>query len=135
MGKYALPNFGEILLSEGLMRTLFLSVVLLLSPVASSAQVTLPKILSSHMVIQRDLPVHIWGDAPPGQPVTVSFRGETRGTETGPTGHWSVYLKPAAAGGPFQLTVKAVSATTPEATPTAPIVLDDIMVGDVWVAS
>jgi len=60
------------------MRKSILSVALLLSAVALSAQVTLPKILSSHMVIQRDLPVHVWGDAPPGQPVTVSFRGETR---------------------------------------------------------
>ena len=67
------------------------------------------------MVIQRDLPVHVWGDAPPGQPVAVSFRDETRGTEAGPTGHWSVYLKPGAAGGPFQLTVKAVTSASPGA--------------------
>ncbi|WP_348261539.1 sialate O-acetylesterase [Telmatobacter sp. DSM 110680] len=117
------------------MRKSFLPVVLLLSSVGISAQVTLPKVLSSHMVIQRDLPVHVWGDAPPGRPVTVSFRDETRGTEAGPTGHWSVYLKPGAAGGPFQLTVKAVTSATETAPQASPITLDDIMVGDVWVAS
>jgi sialate O-acetylesterase len=117
------------------MRKSILSVALLLSAVALSAQVTLPKVLSSHMVIQRELPVHVWGDAPPGQPVTVSFRGETRGTEAGPTGHWSVYLKPGPAGGPFQLTVKAVTANPTGPGPSAPIILDDIMVGDVWLAS
>lgn len=101
-----------------------------------SAQVNLPKILSSHMVIQRDLPVHVWGDAAPGQPVTVSFRGETRGTETGPTGHWSLYLRPGAAGGPFQMIVKAIPHEgTNAGDGDSAITLDDVMVGDVWLAS
>ena len=51
------------------MRILFASISLLLSSVTISAQVTLPRVLSSHMVIQRDLPVHVWGNAAPGQPV------------------------------------------------------------------
>ncbi len=117
------------------MRISFVPVLLVLSSVAATAQVTLPRVLSSHMVIQRDLPVHVWGNAVPGQPVAVSFRGESRGTEADPLGHWSVYLKPGAAGGPFQLTVKGVTAAEPSAAPQQPITLDDIMVGDVWVAS
>ncbi len=117
------------------MRIPFIPALLLLSSVAVSAQITLPKVLSSHMVIQRDLPVHVWGNAAPGQPVTVSFRDEVRGTETGPTGHWSIYMKPGAAGGPFQLTVKAVASGTANTAPDQPPILDDIMVGDVWVAS
>ncbi|MGC2615020.1 MAG: sialate O-acetylesterase, partial [Terracidiphilus sp.] len=82
------------------MRILFASISLLLSSVTISAQVTLPRVLSSHMVIQRDLPVHVWGNAAPGQPVAVSFRDESRGTEADQLGHWSVYLKPGSAGGP-----------------------------------
>ena len=118
------------------MRIPLVPVFLLFSSVAASAQVTLPKVLSSHMVIQRDLPVHVWGNAAPGQPLAVSFRGESRGTEADPLGHWSVYLKPGPAGGPFQLTVKGVSAGgTNAAAPEQPLTLDDIMVGDVWVAS
>jgi sialate O-acetylesterase len=116
-------------------RISFVPVFLLFSSVAASAQLTLPKVLSSHMVIQRDLPVHVWGNGAPGQPVAVSFRGESRGTEVDPVGHWSVYLKPGPAGGPFQLTVKGVSAGGTDAAPEQPITLDDIMVGDVWVAS
>ena len=86
----------------------FRSLVLLaLMPVAAlPAQVVLPTILTSHMVIQRDLPVHVWGMATPGQGVTVTFRGETRTTQAGALGRWSLYLKPGAAGGPFQLSVK-----------------------------
>ena len=88
------------------------------------------------MVIQRDLPVHVWGNAAPGEPVTVSFRGEARGAETDPLGHWSIYLKPGAAGGPFQTNRQgSADAAGPSAAPEQPITLDDIMVGDVWVAS
>jgi sialate O-acetylesterase len=43
--------------------------------------VTLPKILASHMVVQRELPVHVWGMAAPGEDVSVSFRGESRPTK------------------------------------------------------
>lgn len=97
------------------------------------AQVTLPKILSSHMVIQRDLPVHVWGMAAPGEQVSVSFRGQTRSAAASELGRWSLYLTPGAAGGPFQMTVTG-SASASAAGPQT-ITLDDILVGDVWVAS
>jgi len=47
----------------------------LLQGVLVAAQVSLPRILSSHMVVERDVPVHVWGKAEPGRPVSVSFRG------------------------------------------------------------
>jgi sialate O-acetylesterase len=89
------------------------------------ADVNLPKILTSHMVVQRDLPVHVWGWAAAGEAVSVSFRGETRATTTDELGRWGVYLSPGAAGGPFVMTVKGANTLT----------LDDVLVGDVWVAS
>lgn len=98
-------------------------------------QVSLPKILSNHMVVQRDIPVHVWGWAPPGEGVQVTFRGESRGTTTGPLGHWSVYLKPGAAGGPFELTVKGTPPMGGTAAAVQIITLTDVLVGDVWVAS
>lgn len=111
--------------------------LLFLMPCATvCAQVTLPKILASHMVMQRDLPLHVWGMAAPGEEVRVSFRGETRATKAGELGRWSVYLKPGAAGGPFQMTVEG--APVPEGGNPAPaqvITLEDVLVGDVWLAS
>jgi sialate O-acetylesterase len=99
-------------------------------------QVTLPKILSSHMVVQRDLPVHVWGMAVPGERVSVTFRDQTRSTAAGALGRWSLYLSPGAAGGPFQMTVEGAAAPEGGST-SAPqtITLDDVLVGDVWVAS
>jgi sialate O-acetylesterase len=61
------------------------------------AEVTLPKILASHMVVQRELPVHVWGMAAPGEDVSVSFRGESRSTKASRLGRWNVYLAPGAA--------------------------------------
>jgi sialate O-acetylesterase len=98
---------------------------------AAGAQLTLPKVLSSHMVVERDVPVHVWGLALPSEQVSVTFRGETRTTTAGELGRWSVYLKPGAAGGPFVMTVQG---TAPGGQPQT-ITLDDVLVGDVWVAS
>ena len=95
---------------------------------ATQAQVTVPKILSDHMVVQRDLPVHVWGLGTVGESVSVEFRGETRTVTTDRIGHWSVYLKPGAAGGPYEMTVKGAEGEQP-------ITIHDILVGDVWVAS
>ncbi len=111
--------------------------LLVLLPCATlSAQVTLPKVISSHMVLQRNLPVHLWGMAAPEESVAVTFRGETRVAQAGRLGHWSIYLKPGEAGGPFELTL--VATPTSNSSPSQPaqtITLDDILVGDVWLAS
>jgi len=113
-----------------------LLLIALLPGAGVSAQVTLPKILASHMVVQRDLPVHVWGWAAPGEDVSVTFRGATRSARAGQLGRWSIYLPPGGAGGPFQL---VVTGTPPAAggvpAPAQTITLDDVLAGDVWVAS
>ena len=120
---------------EGLQVNLRSFLLLALIPATSlSSQVTLPHILSSHMVVQRQVPVHIWGMAAPAENVTVSFRGETISTKAGELGRWSLYLSPGSAGGPFQMTVRG-DAPSGGATGGQTITLDDVMVGDVWVAS
>jgi sialate O-acetylesterase len=89
------------------------------------ADVTLPAILTEHMVLQRDRPVHLWGKAAPSEPVSVTFRGETQQTTADPFGQWSLYLAPGPAGGPFDLAITAANT----------IAFKDVLVGDVWVAS
>ena len=92
---------------------------------SSYADVTVPALLADHMVVQRGLPVHVWGMAAPHEAVSVAFRGETKAGTADDNGRWSIYLSPGEAGGPFELSIKAANA----------IVLNDILVGDVWVAS
>jgi len=92
---------------------------------AVRADVKVPALLADHMVVQRGLPVHVWGMAAPQEAVSVTFRGETKSCIADDDGRWSVYLSPGEAGGPFQMSIKATNAIT----------LSDILVGDVWVAS
>lgn len=106
-------------------RQLRIPVILLLAVLAVRANVTLPAMLAEHMVLQRGLPIHIWGAADPGESVAVEFHGQTRTTTADELGRWSVFLNPAQPGGPFELTVKGRNT----------IALTDVLVGDVWVAS
>lgn len=89
------------------------------------ADVKLPPVLSSHMVLQRDAAVPIWGTAAPGEKITVSFRDQMKTTEPSPDGKWSIKLDALKAGGPDKLVVKGNNTIT----------LDDVLVGEVWVGS
>ncbi|MEG9438630.1 sialate O-acetylesterase [Edaphobacter sp. HDX4] len=105
------------------------SLVLLLATATSctiaDAEVSLPKIFSSHMVLQRDMPIHLWGTAAPGERVSVSFHGSSDSTTADNGGRWSVYLPAQPAGGPFTLEVRSSNT----------IRMDDILLGDLWFAS
>ena len=129
-----LISIAKLLLVRGFMRRVFCFILpLFFASAVGNAQLSLPTILTSHMVVQRDLPVHVWGLATPGEQVRVTFRGETESTEATRLGWWSVYLKPGAAGGPFELDVKGSAGASDAQAQT--ITLGDVLVGDVWVAS
>lgn len=87
------------------------------------ADVRLPEIFQNHMVIQRDMPVRVWGWAAPGESVTATFGGASQSVEAGKNGKWFLELPAFAAGGPHELLVEG----------TNKIVLTDILVGDVWI--
>jgi sialate O-acetylesterase len=124
-----LLKLKEICLMLGKTFSTPFSLLLILLAFASSTQcfadVTLPALLADHMVVQRSLPVHVWGMAAPHEAVSVTFRGETRTTTGDDDGRWSVFLSPGEAGGPFPLSIKATNT----------VLLNDVLVGDVWVAS
>lgn len=112
------------------MRTIscLLSVIACLAFLASpaAAEVKLPSPLTSHMVLQRNMPVPIWGTATPGEKVTVTFRDQSKSTTADAQGNWLVRLD--------SLQVEEKPATlTISATNT--ITLTDVLVGEVWVGS
>ncbi len=102
-----------------------LPVLILLTVRVAPAEVRLAALFSDHMVLQRDAPVHVWGFADPSERGEVKFRGNHAPFETDKLGRWSVYLPAGNAGGPFALTVQSGKR----------IVLNDVLVGDLWVAS
>lgn len=104
----------------------FLLIALLGMKVGAHAKILLPQILSSNMVLQRDKPLNIWGFASAGEAVTVSFAGQLKQTVTDANGKWKVVLA--------ALETSAIPATmTIKGTNT--IVLDNILVGEVWLCS
>ncbi|MEI7730111.1 MAG: sialate O-acetylesterase [Verrucomicrobiota bacterium] len=90
-----------------------------------AAEVSLPKIFTSHMVLQRDKPVIIWGWAQPGESVSVQILNEKKVSKANDKGEWKVTLAPLKIGEPFEVTVSGSNT----------IKLEDVLVGDVWVCS
>jgi hypothetical protein len=79
--------------------------LLSLTAFESKAEVVLPKVFASHMVLQREIPVPVWGTAAPGETFTVNFRNQSKPVQADPEGKWRVVLDPLAAGGPDVLKV------------------------------
>src|ERR1700727_922985 len=88
-----------------------LTVLIACAAPPAAADVTPPTLLSDHMVMQRGLPVHVWGMAAAHEAVSVTFRNETKSATADDDGRWSVFLAPGEAGGPFSLVVKATNTT------------------------
>lgn len=97
----------------------------ILSGPAGIAQIRVPRMVSDGMVLQRDMPLRIWGFASPGEKVTVKFAGETAGGVTDDNGKWVVRLSPKKAGGPYSMDINGINH----------VWLKNILVGEVWVLS
>jgi sialate O-acetylesterase len=104
---------------------LILSISCTLLCPAAFAQVKLPRLISDGMVLQRDIPLKIWGWAAPGEKVVVNFNHKTYHATTGNDGKWTVLMQPVKSGGPFQMRIDARNH----------LVINDILVGDVWLCS
>ena len=107
-------------------RTTLAAAVLLAAAVVTRADVTVPRVIDHHMVLQRDLPVPIWGWADAGEEIEVRFGIQKATTKADDQGNWSVTLKPMKASArPRSMTLKGKNV----------IKLDDILVGEVWIGS
>ena len=111
-------------------RTLPLAIFILVacSANAEARPLKLHAIFTSHMVLQRDKPIVIWGWADAGDKVSVKFGGQkAEATAKGDEGRWEVTF-PARKTSADPL---AFVATTGD----EKVAMDDILVGDVWVAN
>ncbi len=107
-----------------------LSILLLfILHIAIFAQVSMPKVFSSHMVLQRDMEIPIWGNAPVGTEITARFGSTEAKGITGENGKWMLHLPKFNAGGPYKLVIYQTEK------PEQKIEFDDVLVGDVWLAS
>ncbi len=98
----------------------------LLSVQTSFADVRLPNVFGSHMVLQRRKPVPVWGWADGGEKVTVTLNNQIKTIKAGKDGKWRVTLDAMEAGGPYQMLVKGNKNT---------VTFDDVLAGEVWICS
>ncbi len=99
-------------------------VVLLFWSLNSGAEVRLARIFGDHMVLQRHQAIPVWGWAHPGEDVRVELNQQRIHARADANGRWSVMLGAEDAGGPYSL----------HATGTNSVAIEDVLIGDVWLA-
>lgn len=98
----------------------------LFSALALHADVVPAPLFTNHAVLQQGMSVPVWGAADPGEEVTVTFGEHIRTTRADADGRWRVNLPELAANAtPAELRIEGKNR----------IVLRDILVGEVWLAS
>ncbi|MDD5727280.1 MAG: sialate O-acetylesterase [Victivallales bacterium] len=91
-----------------------------------SAEVKLPAIFSSGMVLQRETQVPVWGWADPGEKIAITASwGAQASAVADKSGKWNTVLGTPAAGGPFTISIKGANE----------IVLKNVLAGEVWLCS
>lgn len=105
-------------------KTIFFS-VLIFSTFAALAQVRLPKLISNGMVLQRDIPVKIWGWASKNEPINIQFGGKDYNIKADNDGNWEMFLPAKKAGGSYEMSFTAKNK----------IILKNIVFGDVFLCS
>ncbi|OKS87317.1 hypothetical protein RG47T_2777 [Mucilaginibacter polytrichastri] len=97
----------------------------LLTIPSAYAQVSLPKLVSDNMVLQRDTKIKLWGWAGRHEKVTIKFNNKTGKAITGDDGKWMILLPVMKAGGPYTMEISASNHIT----------IRNILIGDVWFCS
>lgn len=94
-------------------------------PAGIGAKVTIPSILGSNMVLQRNDKANIWGKASPGAKVnvTTSWDAPTYSAKAHKEGNWLVKVTTGDTGGPYTITISDGESIT----------LDNVLLGEVWV--
>lgn len=99
--------------------------ILLIASQVGVCNIKLPRLVSDGMVLQREDSVRVWGWASPGEKVAVRFLGRIDTATTGPDGKWAIMLPPMKAGGPYSMEIDGINH----------VVINNILIGDVWVCS
>lgn len=96
-----------------------------ISGAAARADVTPNALFTDGAVLQREMPVPVFGTARAGEKVTVTFGKQTVSAVAGGDGRWEARLAPVKAGGPYEMTIAGDNTVT----------VKNVLVGEVYVAS
>jgi len=91
------------------------------------ADVRLPGVIGSNMILQQKSQAAVWGWAEPGEEISIKADWLSRAalTKADDKGNWMVKLKTPQAGGPYGLTIEGNNK----------IILQNVMIGEVWICA
>jgi len=110
---------------KSLRRLIWVTLFALAVESSVKAEVRLPRVFGSHMVLQREKPIVIWGWAGANEKITASLGDDAMQTTANERGEWKVTLPMRKAGGPLTLRI----------TGSSEVVLEDVLIGEVWLCS
>ncbi len=105
---------------------IYVLIILLLATTSVFAEIKMGSPFTDHMVLQREMPISVWGWATKNSVVTVSIAGNRAKGKTGADGKWIVKLPALKAGGPYIMDIQIGADKK---------TLRDVLVGEVWIAS
>jgi len=110
-----------------MIKRISLAIVALFVSVTVWAQIRLPNVLGSNMVLQQKQPVPVWGWTKAGKTVKVVFDNQTKSTVADTAGYWKVTLS--------SLKANAKPQDMLISSDTSNIKLTNILIGEVWLCS
>ena len=87
-------------------------------------QLSLPKIFSNGMIIQRNKPILVTGNYIPNKKITISFEKKIEKILSDENGSWKAELESMNAGGPYTMKVSGETGDS--------VIIKNILIGDVW---
>src|SRR3954462_9195590 len=91
----------------------------------ASAQIKLPRLIRDSMILQRDSKINMWGWASKNEKIKIKFNGKNFKATANKDGKWLLQLPPMKPGGPYTMNIDASNH----------LVINDILIGDVWFCS
>lgn len=107
------------------MRFIVCLILNLLACISVSADIKLPRVIGDGMVVQRGGTFTLWGWADPGERINIKVLKQQRLIKADKDGKWRAAFKSLPVGGPYE--IRLVGKNT--------IVLNNVLSGDVWLAS
>ena len=109
-----------------MMRTTIFASALVLTAAPALAAPLLHPMFADHAVLQRGMPVSVYGDAAPGSTVTAGIAGRQVTAKADGDGHWRATLPAMDAGGPYTLMASSGGESQ---------TVHDVLVGDVFLCT
>ncbi len=106
---------------------LLLAVLWAGTAIPAQAENRLAAIFQDKMVLQREIPVPVWGWADPGTQVEVDFAGQSKQAKADDKGYWKAILDPLTANATGQDLTAKIGPTT--------VTCKNVLIGEVWISA